>query len=316
MDLKVVIGQRVKEKRLAKGLSRSQLCRTEMELTECQLMRIELGQSLPSLEKIRYIAKQLEIEVSSLVDEARMVIPEDYYRLKYQLVKFPSYGDAARMLVKQRLLEDIYDRYFSFLPEEELLFLELIEYFLEKRDPISFSSVDCVFKDYFSQVTLKLTYSTNDLFFLSHYFLYHHLSCRLDELCPKIEKRLLKGQTRADDLYNIAFLGALMTLAMTKVSSDHQAGLLAVIEKIKQVLKETQLEYYRVGCLFFEAKYQALRGNFLQMRRFYNKALLLVGIYEDAILEKRLRASRDRDLNILQKKRTDQSVGDIDVYMI
>ena len=56
MSVKETIGQKIREER-KKGLSREQLCDTEEELTARQLVRIELGQSLPSIVKLGLLQK-------------------------------------------------------------------------------------------------------------------------------------------------------------------------------------------------------------------------------------------------------------------
>ena len=49
-------------------MTREVLCNDESELTVRQLVRIEKGESLPSLKKLEYIANMLGIPVSNIVD--------------------------------------------------------------------------------------------------------------------------------------------------------------------------------------------------------------------------------------------------------
>ncbi|MFR6600873.1 MAG: XRE family transcriptional regulator, partial [Streptococcus sp.] len=53
-DIKIEIGKRIREERERIGLTREQVCDTEEELTVKQLMRIELGRSLPTIVKLQY----------------------------------------------------------------------------------------------------------------------------------------------------------------------------------------------------------------------------------------------------------------------
>jgi len=113
MSIKETIGKKIREVREEKGLSREQLCDTEEELTVRQLVRIELGQSLPSIVKLEYIAKVLETDLGTLLAGESITIPEEYFTMKYQLFKFPSYGDSERLAQKTQMIEDIYEKYFD-----------------------------------------------------------------------------------------------------------------------------------------------------------------------------------------------------------
>lgn len=52
-DIKSEIGKKLRRLREEKGMTREVLCNDESELTVRQLVRIEKGESLPSLKKIR-----------------------------------------------------------------------------------------------------------------------------------------------------------------------------------------------------------------------------------------------------------------------
>ncbi|OLN82453.1 hypothetical protein BMI76_09055 [Streptococcus sp. 'caviae'] len=60
MAIKEDLGQRIKDKRNQQQLTQSLLCGDETKLTIRQLQRIEGGQSLPTLEKLEFIANRLE----------------------------------------------------------------------------------------------------------------------------------------------------------------------------------------------------------------------------------------------------------------
>ncbi|HEU8397557.1 transposase-like protein, IS1515 [Streptococcus pneumoniae] len=62
----MLIGQKIKEIRIEKGISRPDFCGDEQELTVRQLSRIESGASQPSLPKLAYIARRLEFQFIAL----------------------------------------------------------------------------------------------------------------------------------------------------------------------------------------------------------------------------------------------------------
>ena len=85
-----------------KDLTREHVCDTEEELTVKQLMRIELGRSLPTIVKLQYISDKLGVSLNYLLGETKLDIPEDYYKAKYKLMKSPVYGDPERIKKKTR----------------------------------------------------------------------------------------------------------------------------------------------------------------------------------------------------------------------
>lgn len=127
MSIKNSIGLRIKTERESQQMSREVLCLDGKELTVRQLIRIEKGESLPSLDKLSYIAKRLGKSMADLLDHDRIEIPDTYYEMKNRLIKFPTYGDKERIKQKLDLIEEALEEYFSILPEEELLTLELLE---------------------------------------------------------------------------------------------------------------------------------------------------------------------------------------------
>ena len=118
MSIKDSIGLRIKTERECQQMSREVLCLDGAELTVRQLIRIEKGESLPSLDKLSYIAKRLGKSMADLLDHDRIEIPDTYYEMKNRLIKFPTYGDKERVKQKLDLIEDVYNQFFDILPEE------------------------------------------------------------------------------------------------------------------------------------------------------------------------------------------------------
>lgn len=75
MNIKDSIGIRIKTERERQQMSREVLCLDGAELTVRQLIRIEKGESLPSLDKLSYIAKRLGKNMTDLLDHDRIEIP-------------------------------------------------------------------------------------------------------------------------------------------------------------------------------------------------------------------------------------------------
>ena len=127
MNIKDSIGLRIKTERERQQMSREVLCLDGVELTVRQLIRIEKGESLPSLDKLSYIAKRLGKNMSDLLDHDNITIPDEYYEMKNRLIKFPTYRNPERIKSKLALIEEVYEKFFELLPEEELLTLDILE---------------------------------------------------------------------------------------------------------------------------------------------------------------------------------------------
>jgi len=92
LNIKQELGKRIRTIREDKKLTREDVCNDESELTVRQLLRIEKGESLPSLPKISYIAKKIDVPITLLIDESYTMIPNDYLKQKNYLLKKSSYG--------------------------------------------------------------------------------------------------------------------------------------------------------------------------------------------------------------------------------
>ena len=79
MNIKDSIGLRIKTERERQQMSREVLCLDGAELTVRQLIRIEKGESLPSLDKLSYIAKRLGKSMTDSVRDYRA--NNRYYRI-------------------------------------------------------------------------------------------------------------------------------------------------------------------------------------------------------------------------------------------
>ena len=119
-DIKIEIGKRIREERERQGLTREHVCDTEEELTVKQLMRIELGRSLPTIVKLQYISDKLGVSLNFLLGETKLDIPEDYYHAKYKLMKSPVYGDSERIKKKLQDIEELYEKYIDIDGNEHL----------------------------------------------------------------------------------------------------------------------------------------------------------------------------------------------------
>ena len=298
-DIKIEIGKRIREERERQGLTREQVCDTEDELTVKQLMRIELGRSLPTIVKLQYISDKLGVSLNYLLGETKLDIPEDYYQAKYKLMKSPVYGDPERIKKKLKDIEELYDNYIEFLPEEELLAIDLLEKSLDFMIREEDSIIEYVFEDYLTQALKKETYSLNDLLLISHYA-YRCQDSNYDKgIIDEFRSKLIKQELQGEELFNIELMGALTSIAGIYVMHHDYKDMKSVVDKLYEIMHSCMQHSYQPGIIVFEAKYYLFyENNRDKATELYNTATVLAEAFGDQVFIKNLKMEMEKDLNI------------------
>ena len=297
-DIKIKIGKRIREERERQGLTREQVCDTEEELTVKQLMRIELGRSLPTIVKLQYISDKLGVSLNYLLGETKLDIPEAYYQAKYKLMKSPVYGDPERIKKKLKDIEELYDNYIDVLPEDELLAIDLIERTLNFMISEEESLIESVFEDYLSQALKKEAYSLNDLLLISYYA----IRCQdYDYDIEKIETfrhKLINQELQGDELFNVELIGALSAIAGIYVMHHDYKEMKSVVDKMYVLIDKTLQQAYKPAVLVFEAKYYLFyENNIDKATELYKMATVLADAFGDQVFIKNLKMEINNDLN-------------------
>ena len=298
-DIKIEIGKRIREERERLGLTREQVCDTEEELTVKQLMRIELGRSLPTIVKLQYISDKLGVSLNYLLGETKLDIPEDYYQAKYKLMKSPVYGDLERIKKKLKDIEELYDNYIDILPEEELLTIDIIERTLnfiseEKKEDL----VEIVYEDYLNQVLKKEEYTLNDLLLIKYYSVQCQGSSYDKATIEHFRMKLIKQRLQGDELSNVELLGALSAIAGIYVMHHDYKNMKTIVDKMYEVMHSIMQHSYQPGIAMLEAKYYLFyENNRDKANELYNKAILLAEAFGDQVFIKNLKIEMEKDLN-------------------
>ena len=297
-EIKIEIGKRIREERERQGLTREQVCDTEDELTVKQLMRIELGRSLPTIVKLQYISDKLGVSLNYLLGETKLDIPEDYYQAKYKLMKSPVYGDPERIKKKLKDIEELYDNYIEFLPEEELLAIDLLEKSLDFMIREEDSIIEYVFEDYLTQALKKETYSLNDLLLISHYA-YRCQDSNYDKgIIDEFRRKLIKQELQGEELFNIELMGALTSIAGIYVMHHDYKDMKSVVDKLYEIMHSSMQHSYQPGITIFEAKYYLYYENDIdKATELYNTATLLAEAFGDQVFIQNLKMEINKDLN-------------------
>ena len=297
-DIKIEIGKRIREERERQGLTREQVCDTEEELTVKQLMRIELGRSLPTIVKLQYISDKLSVSLNYLLGETKLDIPEDYYKAKYKLMKSPVYGDSERIKKKLKDIEELYDNYIDVLPEDELLAIDLIERTLNFMISEEESLIESVFEDYLVQALKKETYSLNDLLLISYYAFRCQDYDYDKERIEKFRRKLINQELQGEELFNVELIGALSAIAGIYVMHHDYKEMKSVVDKMYVLIDKTLQQAYKPAVLVFEAKYYLFyENNRDKATELYNTATVLAEAFGDQVFIKNLKMERENDLD-------------------
>ena len=299
-DIKVEIGKRIREERERQGLTREQVCDTEEELTVKQLMRIELGRSLPTIVKLQYISDKLGVSLNYLLGETKLDIPEDYYQAKYKLMKSPVYGDPERIKKKLKDIEELYDNYIDILPEDELFAIDIIERTLNFiAEGEGENLVEIVFEDYLNQVLKKEQYTLNDLLLIKYYTFQCQIGDYDKEIVESFRCKLINQELQGEELFNIELMGALTSIAGIYVMHHDYKNMKTIVDKMYEVMHSIMQHSYQPGIAMLEAKYYLFyENNRDKATDLYNKAILLAEAFGDQVFIKNLKIEIEKDLNI------------------
>ena len=298
-DIKIEIGKRIREERERQGLTREHVCDTEEELTVKQLMRIELGRSLPTIVKLQYISDKLGVSLNFLLGETKLDIPEDYYHAKYKLMKSPVYGDSERIKKKLQDIEELYEKYIDILPEDELLTIDIIERTLNFMTEGEEDAIETIFEDYLTQVLKKEAYSLNDLLLIKYYTFQCQIGDYDKEIVESFRCKLINQELQGEELVNVELLGALSTIGGIYVMHHDYRNMKTIVDKMHTVIDKTLQHAYKPAVLIFEAKYYLFyENNRDKATELYNTATVLAEAFGDQVFIKNLKMEMEKDLNI------------------
>ncbi|HEM3696352.1 TPA: transcriptional regulator [Streptococcus suis] len=155
-------GQRVRQLRESVSMTREQFCGDELELSVRQLTRIEAGTSKPTFSKIQYIATRLGMGLYELMPDY-VSLPERYSKLKFDVLRTPTYENEELMEKRADMMMEIYDDYYDGLPEEEKIAIDAIQSTIDVLETRTAEFGQDILNDYFEQIQRKKQFSANDL---------------------------------------------------------------------------------------------------------------------------------------------------------
>lgn len=298
------LGQKIREMREEQHITREELCGDEIELSVRQLARIESGQSMPTLAKVEYIAKRLGITVGVLTDGESMELPKRYKELKYTILRTPVYTDAERISQREKEYDEISEKFYDKLPEEEQLIVDGLQSILDVIVTKDASFGRCLLEEYFDQLKKKAYYRINDLILIELY-----LTCFSNSSLEEQEKdrwfydvlleRLLAHQEvyDLDELFILSrILINLFAMYLSENNAEKHKSLEVILVVCKDIMTKIQ-DFQRMPVLnLMEWKYQLLYlGNKDLAERCYETAIMFAKLNGDTYLEERLNEEWHKD---------------------
>ncbi|MGG6798028.1 UNVERIFIED_CONTAM: transcriptional regulator Rgg4/ComR [Streptococcus canis] len=294
-------GEKVKGLRQEKKISREDLCGDESELSVRQLARIELSQSIPSLAKVIFIAKALDVSVGYLTDGANLELPKRYKELKYLILRTPTYMDDGKLQVREEQFDEIFEDYYDQLPEEEQLIIDCLQATLDTllSENINFG-VDLL-QEYFKQTKAKSHFKQNDLILIELYLAYLDIEGMNGQYSDKkfydsLLDNLLKQfeNFELDELFIVNKI--IIDISSLSIKSNQLDNLEKTIEMSQRIMAKIQ-DWNRMPILkLIEWKYFLIKQSDKQKaEESFTKACLFAQVTGDQYLEKQLIKEWEKD---------------------
>ena len=295
-------GGKVKVLRLEKRISREDLCGDESELSVRQLARIELGQSIPSLSKVIFIAKALNVSVGYLTDGADLELPKRYKELKYLILRTPTYMDDGKLQVREEQFDEIFEDYYDKLPEEEKIIIDCLQATLDTLLSENTNFGIDLLQEYFNQIKTKVRFRQNDLILLELYLAYLDIEgmdgqysdkifydSLLDNLSEQFE------QFELDELFIVNKI--IIDISSLSLKNNRRDNLEKAIEMSQKIMAKIQ-DWNRMPILkLIEWKYFLIKQkDIIKAEQSFMKACLFAQMTADQYLENKLIQEWEKDV--------------------
>ncbi|HHK1572809.1 transcriptional regulator Rgg4/ComR [Streptococcus pyogenes] len=295
-------GGKVKVLRLEKRISREDLCGDESELSVRQLARIELGQSIPSLSKVIFISKALNVSVGYLTDGADLELPKRYKELKYLILRTPTYMDDGKLQVREEQFDEIFEDYYDKLPEEEKIIIDCLQATLDTLLSENTNFGIDLLQEYFNQIKTKVRFRQNDLILLELYLAYLDIEgmdgqysdkifydSLLDNLSEQFE------QFELDELFIVNKI--IIDISSLSLKNNRLDNLEKAIEMSQKIMAKIQ-DWNRMPILkLIEWKYFLIKQkDIIKAEQSFMKACLFAQMTADQYLENKLIQEWEKDV--------------------
>lgn len=298
MDIKDELGKKIRRLREEQKISRESFCGDESELTVRQLSRIEGGQSLPTLPKLTFISKRLSVSLHTLIDEEKFELPKQYLLLKQKMYKIQTYGLAEKIKEKEDYLTAIYETYYDSLPEEEQLAIDVIQAGMDVNESENLAFGEGILEEYFSQILMKSSYSTNELLIIELYIISAHAMPLDEKLIAKLLNNLI-AQVDYSIEFDLFILRKVLKLGIGLMRLNHRyLEMKPIIDVLNTIMIEKN-DFHNKPLLILDEGTYYLFGKLdvSAAKEKYEKAALLAELHENIFLRDKIREEWERNLS-------------------
>lgn len=234
-------GQIVRTLREEKGLSREMLCGDEKELSVRQLVRLEKGESKPTLTKIEYLADRLAVPIYQLMEDY-VELPKRYLDLKYLVMRMGLFGQSTLVAQKEAYLLEMYEEFYDDLPEDEQVAVDVLQSWVDVFVTGQPTFGNRMLEEYFEQVKQRSVYQVNDLLLLELYFYCVYLDNSLFN--RRLYRHFVNGLLAQDRHLPADQLFLLSTVYVTCVAvglnNGYCDGVGQLVQQSKEIMKQIQ----------------------------------------------------------------------------
>lgn len=292
-DIKVEIGKKIRNARVNRGLTQSDICDDESDLTIRQLARIENGQAMATIPKLMYLSQKLGMSIQDLVDIEKVELPKHYLEIKNKLIKSHTYGDKERLREHEAMFEEIYDAFYEFLPEEEQLLVEILQVKLDVFVSFNTDFALGLFEEYFHQILRKKRCTYNDLLFIDLYIFCCAVGLEDNSYVEELSQKVLVDIDYSDP-EKVYLLERIVLTILTYIEPDKY---LFYTRIFREIIEETQNFQHKSAVYVFEAKYYLqIEKNRQKTVELYNKSIMFAEMLNDKVLVENLKKEMECDL--------------------
>ena len=301
--MKTSIGEKIRWARETQILTREMVCEDESEITVRQLARIESGESLPTLTKLVFLAKKLDISLNSLIDDSYIETPKEYIVLKNRIMKQTLYKDSTRTEKVNLLFDKIYEEFYDQISEAEQVIIDVLRAI---TDILVFENIQFesgLLKEYLQQTLLKDKLADIDFLLIYLHLLYIYGKDTFYETTNTIAvlKKLIDNPQSSNDsnahlairvhIFALHFLSELKDYATYKQLLD-----------ISKTISEENQEFQKKPILqMMEAKYLLFHlSDIEKAKEMYGVAAKTAMLLGDEIAHNQILLEMEKDLKLFE----------------
>lgn len=299
-------GARLRELRLAKGLTKEDFCNGDELLCVRQLTRLETGKSQPKLETLTLLAQRLGMTVSELIGETetKTELPAEYLKLKYQLLHTPTYDNLDILRELDNKISKILENYYDDLPKEEQLIVDIVQskiYSYQSSDNQKYGM--SILEEHLESLCQERVYSVKDLLVIQLY----QMSLGSDDdikssafdvaVFHDISRNLLQSMKNIPNDYLFLLRDALMTIPAVEHDRKDFRYTKEALKQLKYIMEETQDFQKKSIVYLMEAQYVYFyEHNSEKAEELYDQAILLSRLLGNEFLAQKIEEEKKQDM--------------------